>query len=215
MQPALPAAAFTPVQQAVILGTPLVLGVLEVWHPVLVRGDICGTLAPVVTWWTVLHLLQIPLFALLGGAVILLLQALLGRTARIGRWAAVVFLVAYPAFDAVVGVGSGVLLQSAGDIDAEQRRVLETSLQGLFRGPATQSLAVIGSTAWLVALAATALAWLGQGAPWPVAAAFVASGVLLSISHIPPFGPLACLFFLVGATWLVLLGRGHLRFVHP
>src|SRR5262245_20021510 len=86
---------------SLVIATPLVLGTLEVGHPGLVPGDeIVTTIVPIVTWWTVLHILQVPLFALLGASVFLLVRDLDGRAADVARYAAVVFAVVYPAFDA-------------------------------------------------------------------------------------------------------------------
>ena len=99
-------------RRAVTLGVPLVLGLLEIGHPALVPSDdIVATLSPIATWWTVLHIAQIPLFALLGLAVFLTVRDLDGRAARIARRAIAIFIVVYPAFDAAVGVASGVMLE--------------------------------------------------------------------------------------------------------
>src|SRR5258707_14029708 len=54
---------------------------------------IAATLAPIATWWTVLHVAQVPLFALLGLAVWLLVHDLDGRAARISGGAVAVFVV--------------------------------------------------------------------------------------------------------------------------
>jgi len=189
----------------------LILGLLGLGHPALgPRDDICRTLEPIVAWWTVLHVAQIPLFALMGVAVFLLARDLPGRPAQIARWASLFFAVVYPAFDAAVGVASGVMLQSVGMITPAQRSVLEASLQNLFWGPVTLSIAAVGSVAWLIALVAVAWAWRRAGAPWPVISAFAGSGLLLSISHVRPFGPLACLLFLAGAAWVVFRGQRRL-----
>jgi hypothetical protein len=55
---------------------------------------------------------------------------------------------------------------------------------------------------WVVALVAAAWAWRGAGAPWPVLARLVASGLLVGWSHIRPLGPLACGRLLVAAGWI-------------
>jgi hypothetical protein len=89
---------FTPIQRVVILGAPLLLGLLEIWHPALGPQDnICSTLEAIKVWWTVLHVLQIPLFAFLGVTSYLLLRRFTGRIAMLGRVASLVFAVVYPA----------------------------------------------------------------------------------------------------------------------
>jgi len=62
-------------RRLVLLGVPLLLGILELGHPALLPGDpVVATIGPIATWWTTLHVLQVPLFALLGFAVIILVR---------------------------------------------------------------------------------------------------------------------------------------------
>jgi hypothetical protein len=120
---------------------PLIFGLLELGHPALLPGDdIVATIAPIATapiatWWTALHVLQVPLFALLGVAVFLLIRGLDSRAATVSRYAIAIFIVVYPAFDAAVGIASGVLCRTSSGAD------LEAALQNLFWGPVTGSMA--------------------------------------------------------------------------
>jgi hypothetical protein len=190
-------------RRAVTLGVPLVLGLIELGHPALLPADdIVDTLQPIATWWTALHIAQIPLFALLGCAVWLAVRDLDGRAARVCRCAIAIFIVVYPAFDAAVGVASGLLMQGIGAPSAASRAAIDPFLQALFWGPVTGTLALIGSLSWLVALVAAALAWRRAKAPWVVIGLFALSGMLLAIAHIRPFGPLACLAFLLASGWV-------------
>jgi hypothetical protein len=183
----------------IIFGAPLILGLLELGHPALLPGDdIVATIAPMAIWWTTLHVLQVPLFALLGFAVFLLVRGLDSRAATISRYAIAVFIVVYPAFDAAVGIASGILSRISTSPE------LEAGLQQLFWGPVTGSMAIVGSVSWLVALLAAAWAWRIRGAPALAVGALALSGVLLAVGHIRPLGPLACLFFLIGAAMLEL-----------
>ena len=188
-------------RRLIMFGVPLVLGLLELGHPALLPGDdIVATIAPIATWWTILHVLQVPLFALLGVAV-LLVRDLDGHAAKVSRYAICVFIVVYPAFDAAVGIASGVLCRSTASPD------LETGLYNLFWGPVTGVMAMIGSASWLVALNAAAWAWRKHGAS-ALAAGFLAlSGLLLAVGHIRPLGPLACLCFLIGVTLIKFRSR--------
>lgn len=66
-------------RRVALFGAPLALGLLELGHPApLPKDDILGSLAPIALWWTVLRVAQIPLFALLGLAVFLLVRDLEG-----------------------------------------------------------------------------------------------------------------------------------------
>jgi hypothetical protein len=119
-------------RRPIVFGVPFILGILELGHPALLPSDdIAATIVPIATWWTVLHVLQVPLFALLGVAVWLLVRDLDGRPATISRYAISLFIVVYPAFDAAVGIASGVICRTSAAPD------LETGLQSLFWGPVT------------------------------------------------------------------------------
>lgn len=189
------------IRTAIIFGVPLLLGILELGHPAIKPGDpIAPIVAPMAVWWTALHVLQIPLFPLLGVALLLLVAGLQGRAARISRAAIYGFIVLYPAFDAAVGISSGVLLQHVNS--ASGLTVLEPALQALFWGPVTGSIALLASACWLVGVVAAALARRSIGAPVSAVVFLVLSGVLLGIAHIRPFGPLGCLCFLIAAIVL-------------
>jgi hypothetical protein len=183
-----------------LFGVPLVLGVLEVGHPALLPGDdIFATIAPIARWWTLLHILQIPLFALLGVAVLLLLGDLRGQAATVSRHAIALFILVYPAFDAAVGISSGVTCLTA--IAAGSSGVeLESGLQALFWGPVTGSMAVVGSLSWVVGTFTAAWALRKARTPMIACLLLALSGVLLGIAHIRPFGPLACLAFLLAVV---------------
>jgi hypothetical protein len=190
-------------RRSLLFGVPLILGILELGHPALLPGDaIVATISPIVTWWTTLHILQVPLFALLGFAVIMLVRDIDNQAATISRCAIAIFIVVYPAFDAAVGISSGILCRTAASSE------LEKGLQDLLWGPVTGVMAIVGSASWLVALISASWAWRTHGAPVAAVALLVMSGALLAVGHIRPFGPLACLCFLLAAVILELRCRG-------
>jgi hypothetical protein len=197
-------------RRSLVLGVPLILGLLELGHPALLPGDdIAATIAPIATWWTILHVLQVPLFALLGFAVFMLVRDIDNRAATISRCASAIFIVVYPAFDAAVGISSGILCRTAASAE------LEKGLQDLFWGPVTGVMAIVGSASWLVALVSAPWAWRKRDAPVAAVALLVMSGVLLAIGHIRPFGPLACLCFLIAAAVLELRYRTPAAIASP
>ena len=69
------------------------------------------------------------------------------QAATISRYAIAIFIVVYPAFDAAVGISSGILCRTAASPE------LDKGLQNLFWGPVTGLMAIAGSASWLVALA--------------------------------------------------------------
>lgn len=192
--------------RSVVFGSPLALGLIEIGHPAIWPGDaIFATIHPIATWWTTLHVLQVPLFALLGLAVLLVVRGLNSRSASYSRYAIILFIVAYPAFDAAVGVSSGLICRT---LPVNGGSSIEGALQELFWGPVTGTMAIIGAASWLIALTCAAIALRQSGEAIAVAALLVLSGLLLAISHVRPFGPLACLSFLIGAALTTLHHRG-------
>jgi hypothetical protein len=64
-------------RQLVLLGTPLVLAVLMLFHPSPYE-DLAGELVPIADWWLTIHTLQFVLFAFMGASVWLLTDGLRG-----------------------------------------------------------------------------------------------------------------------------------------
>jgi hypothetical protein len=63
------------IRRIIVLGTPLVIAILNLFHPSNMA------IRPNLAWWLTLHILNLPLFALLGLAAILLLDGKLGLVA--------------------------------------------------------------------------------------------------------------------------------------
>src|SRR5215468_3390995 len=91
-----------------VAGAPLALAILEVFHPH--PGDL---LKLDLHTWLVVHYLQIPLFPLVGLAVVVLLRGRTDIASTISRVAMFVFGVSYIAFDTAAGVVTGVLVDAA------------------------------------------------------------------------------------------------------
>jgi hypothetical protein len=68
-------------RRLILLGTPLTLGLLEIWHPVPVPGTRYETIARYNDWWLILHILQLPLFGLMALAVVMLVTGIYGWAA--------------------------------------------------------------------------------------------------------------------------------------
>jgi hypothetical protein len=159
-------------------------------------------------WWLLLHILQLPLFALLGLTVLWMLPAQ-GRASQVSRYALGVYLVLYPAFDALVGIGSGILLQHRATLPAASQAVLDPAIGRLFFDPSSAAFLIAGvaSMAWTVGVVAAAIARWRHGG-WRVGLPLILAGLALGFDHSVPFGTLACLF--VGlAVWRFLSLEGR------
>jgi hypothetical protein len=96
------------VETALVVGAPLLLAILEIFHPHphdLFRLDLRA--------WMAVHYLQIVLFPLAALALMRLVRGRPGLAAGLCRVCAFVFGVTWIAFDSVAGVATGILLQAA------------------------------------------------------------------------------------------------------
>ena len=109
-------------------------------------------------WWGTLHLLNLALFALAGLAVYLLLEDVHNFAATASRVAISVFIPLYAAFDALAGIGTGLLAQLNHQLPAAQAAVVEPLIDRYWSSPTIYALAVAGSIAWVIALLAAAVA---------------------------------------------------------
>ena len=192
-------------QQIIILGTPLTLGLLEIWHPVGLPGKTpYESVLLKADWWFTLHLLQLPLFGLLGLAVILLTKNLQGWAASISRIGMAFFIVFYTALDSIMGIAGGLLIRSARDLSpniqifaSKQFNLL--LLDPIVGGSTFSLIGILGGGGWTVGVIAAAIALGRTGAPRLSIILLIASGILFGIAHVPPTGPLgmACFFIAV------------------
>ncbi|MGK7945719.1 MAG: hypothetical protein AB4058_14750 [Microcystaceae cyanobacterium] len=193
-------------QRIIIVGTPLTLGLLEIWHPVGLPGKTpYESILPKVDWWLMLHLLQLPLFGLLGLAVIILVNNLQGRAATISRIGIGFFIVFYTALDSIMGIAGGLLIRSARDLSpnvqifaSQQFNVL--LLDPIVGGSTFSVIGILGGGGWAIGVIAAAIALAYDGASRFSIVLLIASGILFGISHVPPLGPLGMACFLIAVA---------------
>lgn len=193
-----------------ISGCPLLLSVLELWHPIgNGRETAFSAILPKVDWWVLLHLLQLPLFGLLGLCVILLGWDMKGTAASLSRIGILFFWIFYTALDSITGIAGGYLIRSARLLPPIQQSFVARQVNILFFdrliGGSTLSLVgVLGAGGWLLGVGALAFAYSKQGVDNLTIALLVASAVLFSLSHTPPFGPFGLFLFFLATIRLPL-----------
>jgi hypothetical protein len=190
-------------RRSILLGTPLVLGGVTIFHPIDFGAEPYSIVAGNPTWWTILHLLQLPLFALLALAVLLLTWNMPGRTPVISRIALGFFVIFYTALDAVTGIASGIIVRNARHLPAEEQVIIEPLVSDLFLGGGPYTFiplfAILG---WAIAAGAAAHALSKAGAArLPVVLLYVAA-ISFGITHEPPFGPIGLAAFVVAVAML-------------
>jgi hypothetical protein len=189
-------------RRVVLLGTPLVLTILMLFHPS-PYYNVAGELMPIAAWWTALHTKLFLLVPLMGVALWMLTAGLEGVVATLSRLAAVVFALFYDAGDAIAGISTGILALSAQE-GALGERAAVGAIETLWADPFKTLLFDIGRYAWIVALVMAAVALWRAGAPRLPLMLMALPAYLITFDHAFPFGSLTFGSFFVIAAWIEL-----------
>ena len=185
----------------ILLGTPLVLAVLMLFHPSPYE-DLTGELIPIAGWWLTIHTLQFVLFAFMGASVWMLTDGLRGVSVVVSRVAAVVFAIFYDIGDAVAGISTGILARRAAELPAEEQDALVGAMEVLFQSSTKNLFFSIGIFAFIVALVAAVVALFWADAPRVPLFLLALPVYFIGLDHAFPFGSLAFGTFFVAALWL-------------
>jgi hypothetical protein len=183
----------------VLVGAPLALAVLEVFHPQ--PGDVTEAVeqAGRFLWF---HMIQLPLIALMALAVYLLTDGLEGTPVIVSRWATAVFAVFFGAYDAAAGIATGFVLRNAQGLPVEDQAAIYDAAIDMPGLSLIFLLAIVGTAGWVVAVIAAAVALRRGGASRGPVALLILSGVFLMGGHPFPFGTLAFGCFFLATCWL-------------
>jgi hypothetical protein len=107
-------------RRLLLIGTPVVLASLMIVHQLIDQFE-----RPVA--FLALHLILLPLFALMGVAIWVLLEGVGGAVAWATRVAAFLLLAGYVALDAISGIAASAILASGASWSKEATRVLFAS----------------------------------------------------------------------------------------
>lgn len=188
-------------RQIVIVLTPLVLGTIEIWHPVgIPEKSAFESILPQADWWFTLHILQLPLFGLMALAVLFMVRNINSQAATISRIGIAFFVVFYTALDSIMGISGGILLRSAKDLPPNVQEFVSQQFNLLIFDPiiggSTLSLlGILGAGGWLVGVSASAFALKQVGVDYLSFIFLILAAVLFGLSHTPPTGPLGLMFF--------------------
>ncbi|MBF6590701.1 MAG: hypothetical protein IVW57_09240 [Ktedonobacterales bacterium] len=150
-------ATITP-RQVLLLGTPLILGLLALTRPP-VSGPpaVLSQVRPYADYWLALHLLLLPLFGLLALAGYQLTAEKTGRAALVSRVAFAWFALLSIASLALLGVGTGVLARAAHGLPVAQQATLSAITDALWQSRVVVVLGILTSVAWWLAMVAAAV----------------------------------------------------------
>lgn len=157
--------------------------------------------------WLAAHLGGVALFPLLGLTIWWMLPPR-GIAVIVSKTALVVFMPLYVALDAVLGIGSSILIDYRARLPPVDRVGANGAFEALFFEPpsAVDWLDQGASLGWEVGALAAALAlWRDYG--WRVSAPLVVAGWALTKSHFPPYGAIAGLALGIAVWQYVILER--------
>ena len=189
----------------VLLGAPLALALLEIFHPEQPGG--ASEAVEQGVWFMWFHIIQVPLIGLIALAVYLLTDGLEGRAVSVSHWAIGVFAVFFSAYDAAAGIGTGYALRNAQGLSAEGQAAVYEVVKDLPLFSLPFGLSIVGSLAWVVATVAAAMALRRAGASRGPFVLLILAGVFLMGGHPYPQGTLAFGCFFLAAAWLEFAQR--------
>ncbi len=209
---ALPTAAqrTSPGRLGLVVAVPLAYAVLLLFHPIPEHGPVLHGIDHALDRWTVVHVVQLGFIGAMGGALLWLTRGLAGSTATAARVSAVVFVLAYGAYESWTGIGTGSLIATATGLAGADEHAASVLVQAHWDSVLLGNVsvgAITGSAAWLAATGCAAVALRRAGAPTGAVACLVGSGLLFAPTHVPPFGPIAMVLFAAAVIQVERFGR--------
>jgi hypothetical protein len=182
-----------------LVGVPLAWAILLLFHPGGEGEELYNDLQDQVTRMLVVHIGMLLFIPLMAVVVYVLLRDLEGTAALVSRIALAVYVVFYGAWEALYGIGLGILGDAVNGLPETERATGAAVIQEygenvLIRGFGV--LVSIGSVAFIIAMIAAGVALRRHaGAPLAVPILLGLSGFLIT-AHPPPFGPTGLALFI-------------------
>lgn len=139
-------------------GSPLLVAAVNVAHPVIPSPVYTGVLHHL-DWWLKLHIINLVLFPLFGLSGYLLFDDVHNLVAAVSRVAIALFVPIYAAFDALMGIGTGTLVQLSLKLPRDQVAFVTPLINAFYDSTTLYAMAATGSIAWVVAMLAATVAF--------------------------------------------------------
>jgi len=195
--------AFTSAELAFLVAVPLLWGVLLFLHPG-GDGDFYPLVSDQVVEWQVTHVGTMLFIPLMGAAIYVLLRGVTGTAAQVARLAILPFVVFYAAFEILIGVGSGIIVNEVNALPEADRAVGAQVVDGFTEHALPFVFSTLGSLALLVAMLGAGIAFLKPVTGWRRWAPLLllALATPLIAIHEPPFGPVGLGLFIATVALL-------------
>ena len=198
----------TRLPKLLVPATAIVLAGVLLLHPQF-DGGVYEGLSDQVDRWIGVHIALAIGAGLMAVAAYTLIDGLPGRSATVSRVALTVFPVFFIAWEATLGIGTGLMVDQANGLAAADRGPTADAIQGYFDSPVLLGLSAVGNGAWIVAMIAAALAFRRAGASGPVVA-LVGLASLFVLHDAGPVGAIGLGLF-AAASVLVWWDLGPFR----
>lgn len=202
---------FSPGELAFVIGVPLLWAVLLLFHPGGEGTEIYLDAQDNVTRFLVVHIGMMVFIPLMAVVVYLLLRGVEGTAARVSRIALVPFVVFYSAWEALQGIGVGILVNELNGLPQAEPALREDLVQDFAEHVLIGPFGVFGSIGSMglivAAIAAGVALYRRAGAPVYVPVLLSISGLLITV-HPPPYGPTGLGLFIAAVLLLVRAQSG-------
>jgi hypothetical protein len=195
-------------QLAFLIAVPLGWAALLWFHPAVDPDSVYESLRDEVSTYLIVHVGTLFFIGSMGVALYMLVRDLPGRAATISRLAIGPFVLFYAAWETVIGLAIGVLVQHANDAPAGERPAVSAAIQAVGENTIVGDagvLLMVGALAWVTAVIAAAVAVRRAGAPLLATVLLGLSAVV--VSHPPPIGPIGLICFAAAAGLLAFSRR--------
>ena len=194
------------VEIVLLIGVPLVWAVLLLFHPTGDGDDFYPIVRDQVTAWIIVHVGTLLFIPLIAAAVYVLLRGVEGPAARVARVALAPFVVFYAAWEALIGIGVGILADEVNGLSAAEQPAGAKVIEDFADSGIIRAFELIGTGSLFIALTATGIALRRRaGAPLAVPVLLVLAAVPIAW-HVRPFGQVGLALF-IAAVFLVVRAR--------
>ena len=127
-------------------------------HPTGEGEDFYPIVSDQVTAWMTVHLATLVFVPLMAGVVLLLLRGVGGAAATVSRAALGVFMVVYMAWEVLIGIGTGVLVDQVNQLEGADQAAGAGLVEAFTDSGLVTVIETVGTGAWVVALCAAGIA---------------------------------------------------------
>jgi hypothetical protein len=189
-----------------LIGVPLAWAVLLLFHPTGDGEDFYPIVRDQVTAWITVHVGTLLFVPLIAAVVYVLLRGVEGTAAHVGRVALAPFVLFYAAWEALIGIGVGILADEVNGLSAAEQPAGAKVIEEFADSGVIRAFELIGTGSLFIALAAAGVALRRRaGAPLAVPVLLVLAAVPIAW-HVRPFGQVGLALF-IAAVLLAVRAR--------